>query len=153
VVGEFTRCGSIGAYAIGHEACRRGHDTLFAPTTNLFQWLNAGRADESYTKRMKQLIRTPLLILDDFGLKPLTEQQQSDLYDVIAERYEKAATVITSNRDFSEWPAVFKNPLMASAAMDRLVHRAARITVEGKSFRKEEFTKRVKGASTKADNN
>lgn len=132
------------AQAIGHEACRRGHDTLFYSTVNLFQWLNAGRADNSLSKRMKQVLKAPLLILDDFGLKPLTEVQQSDLYDLIDARYEKGATIVTSNRDFNEWPAVFKNPLMASAAMDRLVHRATKIVIEGKSFRLNEFGKRSK---------
>ena len=62
-----------------------------------------------------------LLVLDDFGLTPLPEHQQQDLYEVICNRYERHATVITSNRDFNEWPLVFANPLMASATMDRLV--------------------------------
>jgi DNA replication protein DnaC len=54
----------------------------------------------------------PLLILDDFGLRPLSEVNQSDLYEIISARYEKRSTILTSNRDFSEWPMVFTNPLM-----------------------------------------
>ena len=83
-----------------------------------------------------------LLVLDDFGLTPLPEHQQQDLYEVICNRYERHATVITSNRDFNEWPLVFANPLMASATMDRLVHRAVKIVIEGKSYRMESFVRR-----------
>ena len=65
-----------------------------------------------------------------------------DLYEVICNRYERHATVITSNRDFNEWPQVFANPLMASAAMDRLVHRAVKIVMQGKSYRMDSFVRR-----------
>jgi hypothetical protein len=75
-----------------------------------------------------------LLVLDDFGLTPLSEEQQADLYEIICDRYERASTIITSNRDFGEWPTVFSNPLMGSAAMDRLVHRAVKLVIEGKSY-------------------
>ena len=132
------------AQAIGHEACRRGCDTMFRRTYSLFRWIQGGHGDGTYEKRMQQVIKIPLLILDDFGLKPLSNEQQSDLYEVICERYEKAATVITSNRDFNEWPDVFANPLMGSAAMDRLVDRAAKIVMEGKSYRMENFVKKSK---------
>jgi DNA replication protein DnaC len=88
-----------------------------------------------------------VLILDDFGLKPLSEAQQSDLYEVICERYERAPTIITSNRDFNEWPMIFANPLMGSAAMDRLVHRATKIVIEGKSYRVDAFVQRARSLS------
>jgi DNA replication protein DnaC len=93
---------------------------------------------------MKQSTSMDVLILDDFGLKPLSEEQQSDLYELICDRYEKASTIITSNRDFGEWMAVFSNPLMGSAAMDRLVHRGIKIVIEGKSYRVDSFMKRSK---------
>jgi len=77
-------------------------------------------------------------------MKPMDEAGQSNLYEVICERYERSPTVITSNRDFNEWPMIFSNPLMGSAAMDRLVHRAAKIVIEGKSYRLETFIQRSK---------
>ena len=83
-----------------------------------------------------------MLILDDFGLIPLDDRQQEDMYELICERYERQATVITSNRDFAEWPQVFANPLMASAAMDRLVHRAVKIVIQGNSYRLDSFARR-----------
>ena len=93
---------------------------------------------------MKQVGEAALLILDDYGLKPLNEDQQSDLYELICERYEKASLIITSNSDFGEWMGVFSNPLMGSAAMDLPVHRGIKIVIQGKSYRLESFMKRVK---------
>ena len=105
-------------------------------------WIHAGRGDATYQRRLRQVGTVALLVLDDFGLKPLPEHQQQDLYEVICNRYERHATVLTSNRDFNEWPLVFANPLMASAAMDRLVHRAVKIVMEGKSYRMDSFVRR-----------
>jgi DNA replication protein DnaC len=129
------------AQSLGHEACRRGHEVMCRKTDHLFKWINSGRGDGTHARRLKQVIKHPLLILDDFGLKDLNKDHQEDLYEVIAERYERASTIITSNRDFSEWPLVFSNPLMGSAAMDRLVHRAIKIVIEGKSYRLNNFIK------------
>jgi DNA replication protein DnaC len=134
------------AQALGHEAARRGHEVLFRRTYSLLQWIAAGRGDGSYDRRLKQAASIEVLILDDFGLKPLSEEQQSDLYELICERYERAPTIITSNRDFAEWMSVFSNPLMGSAAMDRLVHRGIKIVIEGKSYRVDSFRRRSEGS-------
>jgi DNA replication protein DnaC len=120
---------------------------LYRRTSQLLGWVDAGRGDGSHQRRLKQIAAVDLLLFDDFGLTPLTEQQQTDLYEIICDRYERASTIITSNRDFAEWPMVFSNPLMGSAAMDRLVHRAVKLVIEGKSYRLESFVKRSKRAS------
>jgi DNA replication protein DnaC len=133
--------------AFGNEAVRRGYEVLYRRTSTLFGWIASGEGDGTRDRRLKAAFTVPLLILDDFGMKPLNEQQQSDLYELICERYEKAPTIITSNRDFNEWPMIFHNPLMGSAAMDRLVHRAAKIIVEGKSYRVESFIQRTRDMS------
>lgn len=129
------------AQALGHQACRREQDVLFYCTFQLFEWIYAGRGDGTHKKRLAQVIRMPLLILDDFCLQPLNESQQNDLYQVIAERYEKTSTIITSNRDFDEWLSIFSNPLLGTAALDRLVHRGLKIVIEGDSYRLAEFKK------------
>jgi DNA replication protein DnaC len=131
--------------AIGHQACRRGIETLYRNTHNLFKWLNAGHGDGTHDRRMKQIAKIPLLILDDFGLRSLNEDQQADLYEIISDRYDRVSTIITSNRDFNEWPSVFSNPLMGSAAMDRLVHHAIKIVIQGKSYRLNKFIDTHKG--------
>ena len=133
---------SHAAQALGHIACRKGYEVTYERTSVLFDWIHAGRGDGTYQRRLRQVGTVALLVLDDFGLKPLPEHQQQDLYEVICNRYERHATVITSNRDFNEWPLVFANPLMASATMDRLVHRAVKIVIEGKSYRMDSFVRR-----------
>ncbi|KIC76322.1 Insertion sequence IS408 putative ATP-binding protein, partial [Neochlamydia sp. TUME1] len=121
-----------------------GYEVLFYRTYQLFYWISMGHGDGSYRKRLQQVIKVPLLILDDFGLQSLSEASQMDLYEVICERYEKAATIITSNREFGEWQEIFANPLIGSAALDRLIHRATKLVIEGKSYRMEQFHKRSK---------
>lgn len=129
------------AQSLGHQACRRGYDVLFYCAYELFEWIYAGRGDGSHKKRLAYVIKTPLLILDDFGLQALNESQQNDLYHLIAARYENGSTIITSNRDFDEWPSIFANPLLGTAALDRLVHRGVQIVIEGNSYRLNEFKK------------
>jgi len=127
------------ANSIGIEACRRGYEVLFKRTGNLLDWLHSGNGDGTFDKKLRRIIKIPLLILDDFGLIQLNNHYQVYLYDIIRERYETASTLITSNRDFSEWIEVFDNPLVGSAAMDRLVHKAIKITIPGDSFRTYQF--------------
>jgi DNA replication protein DnaC len=129
------------AHALGHEACRRGFEVMFYCTYQLFDWIHSGKGDGTHKKRLSQIIKTPLLVLDDFGLQALNEAQQEDLYQVIAQRYERSPTIITSNRDFDEWPSIFVNPLLGTAALDRLVHKGIQIVIEGNSYRLAEFKK------------
>jgi len=134
--------------ALGNEACLKNIDVLYRGTHDLLKWINAGRADGIAERRLQMVRTIPLLILDDFGLRPLSEVNQSDLYEIISARYDKRSTMITSNRDFSEWPQVFTNPLMGSAAKDRLVHRAFKITIEGDSYRMNSFMKASKSLTS-----
>lgn len=129
------------AQAFGHQACRNGHEVLFYCTYQLFEWIYAGRGDGTHKRRLAHVIKVPVLVLDDFGLQPLDETQQADLYQLIAERYEKHSTIITSNRDFDEWANIFTNPLIGTAALDRLVHRGIQMVIEGNSYRLAEFKK------------
>ena len=76
------------------------------------------------------MIKAPLLIIDDFGLKPLRSPQDEDLHDLIAERYERTATIVTSNLDFSEWGDAFPNKLLGAATIDRLRHGAYQVTLD-----------------------
>ena len=130
------------AQALGNAACRKGHDVVFERTDSLLRNIQGGLGDGTREKRLLNMARIPLLILDDFGLLPLDAACQATLYELICERYEKAATIITSNRDFQEWLSIFTNPLVASAAMDRLVHRACKIVIEGKSYRIDSFSRK-----------
>lgn len=124
------------AQALGHCAVQQGIDVLFFTQAKLLANLNAARATNTYEKRFQALAKVPLLIIDDFGLKPLKSPQDEDLHDLIDERYEQQATIITSNLDFSEWGDAFPNKLLGAATLDRLRHNAYRLVLEGESYRK-----------------
>ena len=113
------------AQALGHCAVRAGHDVLFTTQSQLLGSLNAARAINTYERRFQAFARVPLLIIDDFGLKPLRAPQDEDLHDLVAERYEQGATLITSNLDFDEWGDAFPNRLLGAATLDRLRNGAS----------------------------
>lgn len=134
-------CGPTGvgkshlAQGLAHESCRHGYDALAVSTHKLLAHLNGGRADGSYDRRFQSYLRPDLLVLDDFGLKPLTPPGPEDLLDIILERYERGSILMTSNRAPAELPALFGDPLMASAALDRLADRAHVLIITGASYR------------------
>lgn len=124
------------AQALGHDAVRQGIDVAFFTCTSLTASLNAARATGAYERKLASLARVPLMIIDDFGLKPLRPPADEDMHDLIAERYEIASTIVTSNLDFPEWDQAFPaNRLLASATLDRLRHNAYCLTLDGQSFR------------------
>ena len=123
------------AQGIAHCAIRNKIDVLFFTQTQLFKHLQAARAASDYEKKFQKLIKVPLLIVDDFGLKPLRTPQDEDLHDLIAERYESAATIVTSNLAFEEWGDAFPNKLLGAATIDRLRHAAYKIVLDGNSYR------------------
>ena len=140
------------AQALAHEACRRGHEVLFINTAKMLAHLAGGRADGTHEQRLARYTRPDLLVLDDFGLKALRPPGPDDLYDVINERYEKASIALTSNRDRSEWPDLFGDALLASAALDRLTHGAHFVEITGPSFRAEATKRQVTTRRARAAN-
>jgi DNA replication protein DnaC len=123
------------AQALGHIACRMGYDVLYTKAAKMFRYLNGGRADNSWETRIKRHTVTELLIIDDFGLKPLTPLQSDDFYEVINERYMKKSVIFTSNRSIEDWQGLFPDPLIANSALDRIAHNANQIIMTGESYR------------------
>jgi DNA replication protein DnaC len=123
------------AQAIGHRACLIGHQVVYISAQDLFAGLRAGRADNSHGRRMAKFLAADLLIIDDLGLRKLSDDEPLDLYEIIRGRYERASTLFTSNRALDEWTPLFNDPLLASAAMDRLRHHAHIIELTGASYR------------------
>lgn len=123
------------AQALGHRAVRRGHEVLFLTAPRMFAELRAGRGDGTYERRLARFIDVDVLIIDDLGLMPLRGDEPADLYEIIRLRYERRSILITSNRSAAEWAGVFGDPLLASAAVDRLRHHAHIIEIEGPSYR------------------
>lgn len=144
-------CGPVGvgktfiANALAHSACRRGHKVIVLRASTMFKRLLQSRADNSHGRELVKLISPELLIIDDFGLQRLTDEQANDFYEVVVERYGRASTVITSNRDVQKWMALFDDPIMANSALDRLAHNAHQLVIEGESYRrKKDPSKRKK---------
>lgn len=123
------------AQALAHCAIQRSIDVLWLPQSKLFSELQTAKASGRYEKKFAEFAKVPLLIIDDFGLRPMRSPQDEDFHDLISERYERAATIVTSNLDFSEWGSAFPNQLLAAATLDRLRHNAHRLVLEGASFR------------------
>jgi DNA replication protein DnaC len=123
------------AQALGHCAIRQGYDVLFTTQSKLLGLLQAARATNTFERRFQSLAQTDLLIIDDFGLKPIRPPQDEDFHDLIADRYERRASIITSNLDFPEWGEAFPNRLLGAATLDRLRHGAYRVVLDGESYR------------------
>lgn len=140
-------CGPTGvgkshvANGLGIEALKREFRVLSYPAHHLLKNLHAAQASGGHARLLSKILNTDLLILDDFGLYPLTPQAAQDLYEIISERYERASIIITSNRAFEEWAAVFGNDLLASAALDRLTHHTHTLTIRGSSYRQRQRRK------------
>lgn len=135
---------------LAYEAVRRGFRVIVKPIHQLLGDLQASRADGTYARKMLRLATVDLLVLDDFGLRPLTTQAVDDLYEIIDRRYERRSLGITSNRALDEWGEVFGNGLLASAALDRLTHHVQMLTITGRSYRqlgrgKEGMTQEARG--------
>ncbi len=124
------------ATALGHIACRRRYRVHFERSDKLFKRLRAARLDKSVDAEMRKLVGVDLLIVDDFALHPLDVTETNDFYELVVERHRKGATVLTSNRDPSEFLAQMADPLLAQSAVDRLQSAAYELVIEGESYRK-----------------
>ena len=125
------------AQALGHQACRAGRSVRYVSAVAMIAELHAARADETHEAALKRFVKPELLIVDDLGLRPLRGEAPYDLYEVIRRRYERGATIWTSNRDVrgGEWASLFGDPLLASAALDRLLHHSEVMVLEGDTYR------------------
>lgn len=124
------------ASALGHCACRAGHNVLFLRNDRMLKMIHQSRADNSTEKVVCSLLAPDLLIIDDFGLRRLNSQQSSDFYEIIIERHRRSSTIVTSNRTIEEWIPLFDDPMLAQSALDRLAHNAYQIVIEGESYRR-----------------
>lgn len=126
------------ACALGHSACRHGLPTRYYRFSRMLGELARARADGSYPKFLEKLARMHLLVIDDFGMSPLTETERRDLLEVLEDRYSRRATLVTSQLPFEHWHAAVGDTTFADAILDRLVHSAHRLTLKGPSMRRKQ---------------
>lgn len=124
------------ATALGHIAVRRRVGVHMTRADKLFKRLKAARLDNTVEAEMRRLAHTPLLIIDDFCLQALDATETADFYEIVVERHQNAATVVTSNREPNEWLAMMADPLLAQSAVDRLVSTCHELVIEGDSYRR-----------------
>ena len=124
------------ACALGPKACRDDRSVLYHRLPRLFDALALARGDGRYARLLNNLARAELLILDDWGLAPLTPEQGRDLLEIVDDRHGRGSTIVTSQLPVDHWHEVIGNPTIADAILDRLVHNAHRLTLKGDSMRK-----------------
>ena len=125
------------ACALGDQACTQGFRVLYLRLPRLLEELHLARADGTYPRLLARLLRTDLLILDDWGLGSLSEAQSRDLLEVLEDREGRRATVVASQLPVEHWHKWLADPTVADAILDRLVHRSYRLVLKGPSKRKD----------------
>lgn len=124
------------ACALGHKACRDDRSVLYQRVPRLFDALALARGDGRHARMLRNLSRVDLLILDDWGLSPLTHDQARDLLEIVEDRQGRASTIVTTQLAIEHWHEMIPNPTIADAILDRLVHNAHRLILDGESIRK-----------------
>ena len=123
------------AQAIGRAAIQQGYRVIYREAHTLLEELAEATLAGTRKEYLMELAMVPLLIVDDLGLRPLDGDEPIDLYEIIRQRYEHGSLILTSNRALAEWYPLFLDDLLASAAMDRLLHHAHVVVIEGHSYR------------------
>jgi IstB-like ATP binding protein len=124
------------ACALGHKACRDNRSVLYQRLPRLFDVLTLARGDGHHARLLKSLARVELLILDDWGLAPMTAEQRRDLLEIMEDRHGRGSTMVTSQLPLEHWHEIIGDPTLADAILDRLVHNSHRLTLKGESLRK-----------------
>jgi DNA replication protein DnaC len=124
------------ATALGYQACLKGHSVLFATAVDVINSLGAAQAANRLKSELKKYLSPSVLLLDELGFLPIDKRGADLLFQVISQRYERGSIIITSNRSYKNWPEIFNNDsTLTSAILDRLLHHAETILIEGKSYR------------------
>jgi DNA replication protein DnaC len=131
------------ACALAHQACRDGHRVCYYYAPKLFRELQNAQADGSLMKLLKKLARAALLVIDDFGVAAVAGKQYRDLLEILDDRHGLGSTLITSQFPVDEWHGVINDATVADAILDRLVHNAYRLKLEGESIRKSKASLKV----------
>jgi DNA replication protein DnaC len=121
---------------LGYTSCLKGHSVLFSSAIDVINTLAAAKSTGRLKQEIKKYAKPALLILDELGYRPIDKSGADLLFQVISVRYEQGSTLITSNRACKDWPKIFNNDSTLTAALlDRLLHHAETVVIEGKSYR------------------
>jgi DNA replication protein DnaC len=132
------------ACALAHKACRMKLGARYIRLPKLFQTIDIAKADGSYSKLIEQIAKIPLLVLDDWGVAPMTDTNRRDFLELVDDRYQRASTLITSQLPVSLWHDSIGDATLGDAILDRLIHNTHRIELTGDSMRKNKTQKKEK---------
>jgi DNA replication protein DnaC len=124
------------ACAMANSACRMGFSAFYIRIPKLFQELAIAKGDGTYPKIMKKLTQAKVLVLDDFGLAPMSAPERRDLLEVIEDRHALSSTIVGTQLPIESWHGNIRDPTIADAILDRLIHNAHKINLKGESMRK-----------------
>jgi DNA replication protein DnaC len=124
------------ACALAQKACRDGYTTLYQRVQRLLQEIAVARLDGRYARLIAPIIKCEVLILDDLLISPLTREEQREILEIVEERYERKATIVTSQLPVKTWHDAMQDPTLADAILDRLVHNAYKLELKGESMRR-----------------
>jgi DNA replication protein DnaC len=127
------------ANALGLQALQQGYSVLFTHVHSLLDRLMQGRIDGSHRRIMTQVCNVDLLILDELGFRKMPSDTLDNFFELIRARYENKSTIFTSNRNFEHWGEIFGDKILAGAIIDRIVHHAHIIRINGESYRVKDF--------------
>lgn len=128
------------AEALAHKACREGYTAGYYRASRLLQELTMARGDGSYAVLLRKIAKTDLLVIDDWGLSPLADLERRDIFEIMEDRHGLRSTLITSQFPVTTWHDLIGEPTLADAILDRIVHNAHKITLDGESMRKTKST-------------
>ena len=132
------------ACALAHQACRQGLSALYLRAPRLFDELSLGHADGSFRKRLAAIAKIAVVVIDDFAIAPIGPRERTDLLELLDDRVGSRSTIITSQLPVDHWHEYIGDPTLADAILDRLVHSAHQIHLEGKeSMRKRAASAKV----------
>ena len=123
------------ACAFAHQACRQGYRALYRRAPRLFDELRLARADGTYHRLLARLAKLDVLVIDDFAISPVTELERRDLLEILEDRHETRSTIVASQLDPKHWHAYLGDPTVADAICDRVLHKAHRIALKGRTRR------------------
>ncbi len=126
------------AESFAHKACLKGFNVLSIRLSRFLEELVQAKAEGSYLKRLQAISKIDLLLIDDFGISPLTDQNRRDFLEILDDRYKKKSTIITSQLDIKHWHAAIGDATLADAILDRVVHNSYRFDLKGDTLRKED---------------
>jgi DNA replication protein DnaC len=134
------------ATALAHTACLHGHSALFTTAVNIINSLSAAQASGGVKREMNKYLKPSVLVVDELGYLPIDKFGADCLFQIISARYERSSTIVTSNRAFKNWAEIFNNDsVLTSALLDRLLHHAETVLIEGQSYRMKDQVANLKG--------